>query len=273
MNAAMRRLRRSATFLDHGSNKLRSSGFLTLCGDAMPDPLIIGIDEVGLGPCFGPLVLAAVCNPTGWFLPSITDSKKFTSQKAKRLRDQLAGEIKHACIWEAIFVSSQGINEHGTGVALRWANEHLAKKICERVRAAFPAFDLHVIFDGDEQPPSLPGVKTESIEKADAKIFEVSCASIVAKSLHDQMIRDMVASSEAYSRYDLLNNMGYPTPKHKAALIEHGLTDEHRVKACETLLADKDRDGEASATAGERRSRGTHGTHSPAAHGTLFSHR
>jgi ribonuclease HII len=41
---------------------------------------IAGLDEVGRGPMFGPVVAAAVILPEGWRLRGLTDSKQLTEE-------------------------------------------------------------------------------------------------------------------------------------------------------------------------------------------------
>ena len=42
---------------------------------------IAGLDEVGRGPMFGPVVAAAVILPSGCRLPGLTDSKQLTEKQ------------------------------------------------------------------------------------------------------------------------------------------------------------------------------------------------
>ena len=51
---------------------------------------IAGLDEVGRGPLFGPVVAAAVILPEECSLPGLTDSKKLSEKK----RTQLDVEIR-----------------------------------------------------------------------------------------------------------------------------------------------------------------------------------
>ncbi len=59
---------------------------------------IAGIDEVGRGPLFGPVVAAAVILPQGCRLQDLTDSKKLSEKK----RDELDIQIRAIAIAWAI---------------------------------------------------------------------------------------------------------------------------------------------------------------------------
>ena len=49
--------------------------------------LIAGVDEVGRGPLFGPVVAAAVILPVNFYNEKINDSKKLTEKKREELYD------------------------------------------------------------------------------------------------------------------------------------------------------------------------------------------
>ena len=53
-----------------------------------------------------------------------------------------------------------------------------------------------------------------------------AAASIIAKVHRDEMIRRW---DPVYPQYDLASNKGYRSPKHLAALREHGPTPLHRL--------------------------------------------
>jgi len=59
---------------------------------------IAGLDEVGRGPMFGPVVAAAVIFPKGCRLPGLTDSK----QLSEKMRNEFDGEIRSSAIAWAV---------------------------------------------------------------------------------------------------------------------------------------------------------------------------
>ena len=61
--------------------------------------------------------------------------------------------------------------------------------------------------------------------KADAKIKEVSAASIIAKVARDHYMKDLATN---YPEYGFERHVGYGTAAHKAALEKFGPCPEHR---------------------------------------------
>ena len=65
--------------------------------------LIAGVDEVGRGPLFGPVVAAAVILPVNFYNEKINDSKKLTEKK----REELYDVIKENAISIGVGIISQ----------------------------------------------------------------------------------------------------------------------------------------------------------------------
>lgn len=195
---------------------------------------IIGADECGYGCWAGPICVAAVRAPENWHIPGLNDSKKLSAKKRESLSERL---------WELhrsgdIFISvMQGTNHDidKKGVAV------IQKKLFVEVINDCKADDTTAIVDGTLSLSSLL-VPYQSMVKADAKISAVMAASIVAKVYRDQW---MYRQHELYPEYDFINNVGYRSEKHEAALIKLGSTPLHRmsykVKAYEQYNARKER--------------------------------
>ena len=89
---------------------------------------IAGLDEVGRGPLFGPVVAAAVILPEGCRLQGLTDSKKLSEKK----RNELDIEIRASAVaWAiaAVDVGNHRPHQHPPGLAaeaMRRAVEQLA---------------------------------------------------------------------------------------------------------------------------------------------------
>jgi ribonuclease HII len=215
------------------SQKIKSTWYQALLeSHEMSDgPITIGIDEVGVGSWYGPMVVVGVVNLTGWHMDGIKDSKQIKSEK---VRQALASEIQHNCLWVAAWVHAPLIDKHTTYATLPIANEKIAAQLVETVRKQFvyPRPAMRVVMDGEGPCWSKDDVEYKSIPKADSLVFEVSAASIVAKVLCDNWIHDQCAADESLRRYDLDSNKGYGSPKHIAALKELGLTANHRSTYC-----------------------------------------
>ena len=68
----------------------------------------------------------------------------------------------------------------------------------------------------------------ECVIQGDATYKSIAAASILAKVYHDEYIEELCKENEYLIKYDLLNNMGYGTQKHRHAIKEHGITKYHR---------------------------------------------
>jgi ribonuclease HII len=90
------------------------------------------------------------------------------------------------------------------------------------------------LVDGNRLP-DLPCIGRWII-KGDQFVGAIQAASIIAKVARDA---EMVALDSEYPGYGFAAHKGYPTLKHRAALIELGLTPHHRrtFAPCRTLLA------------------------------------
>ena len=60
------------------------------------------------------------------------------------------------------------------------------------------------------------------------KINERQKAIELAKEQHTENMINLVENNKELEKYDLLNNQGYGTKKHREAIAEHGLTPQHR---------------------------------------------
>ena len=81
-----------------------------------------------------------------------------------------------------------------------------------------------VIVDGLPLPEI--GCPHESLVHGDAKCFAIACASIVAKTVRDRLMRNLAARHPAYG-WD--HNAGYATLQHTTAITQVGITKHHRM--------------------------------------------
>lgn len=171
-----------------------------------------GVDEVGRGPLAGPVTAAAVVlNPQA--IPAgLNDSKKLTAKR----RDALAAEILQladVCIAHA---SVDEIDEHNILRA-----SHIAM---ERAVAGLAQAADHLLIDGNMIPKGLT-IRAEAIVKGDARSLSIAAASIVAKTARDAIMMDL---AQQFPGYGWETNAGYPSKKHKEALVTLGVTPHHR---------------------------------------------
>ncbi len=174
--------------------------------------LTAGMDEVGRGCLAGAVVAAIVILGPDARIDGITDSKKLTPRR----REDLARQIKDRSVAWAIGRAEPGEIDQinilqASLLAMRRAYDALA------VRPEW------VNVDGNRFP-HLP-CNGEAIVGGDLSIPEISAASILAKVSRDA---EMEILDALYPGYGFAVHKGYPTPSHKAKLIELGVTPMHR---------------------------------------------
>jgi ribonuclease HII len=182
---------------------------------------IVGIDEVGLGACAGPLVVCAAVFPFGWSHPEVKDSKKYTGDWAHQKRCKVAKEIiQPACLFRTYeIVPHDDIDALGMGAALEDAMRRAAVS-CTHL---FPGST--VVVDGVNRPLLQRARLTVAIPEGDSLVPAVSAASVLAKSTRDSM---MIMHESIYPGYGFDQHMGYYTEKHAQALRELGPCKIHR---------------------------------------------
>lgn len=173
---------------------------------------IAGVDEVGRGPLAGPVIAAAVVLPSAEAPPGLNDSKKLSAAT----RDRLADWVQAHCDWAIGECSVQEIDDLNIYHAA-----HLA--MCRAVAGLRAAPDLALI-DGNKVPRGL-AVPGQAIVKGDARSLSIAAASVLAKVWRDRIMVDLAQQHPGYG-WDV--NAGYPTPAHKKALLDIGVTPHHR---------------------------------------------
>jgi ribonuclease HII len=169
-----------------------------------------GVDEVGRGPLAGPVVTAAVIllHP----IDGVTDSKKLTPSKRKRLAERIKQEAVCYAYGRVEAHEIDEINIHqATLLAMKRAIEGLSIQ------------PDNVLVDGLYVPQvAMP---CQAIVKGDSLIMEIGAASILAKVLRDE---EMEAMDQLYPGYGFASHKGYPTAQHRAALMTLGACAIHR---------------------------------------------
>jgi len=173
---------------------------------------IAGIDEVGRGPLFGPVVAAAVILPRGCPLPGLDDSKKLTEKK----RNELDREIRlNAVSWAIAAVAAEEIDR----INIRQAS-------LKAMRLAVEQLSLrpdYLLVDGrdtiDWQCPQ------QAVIAGDGTSFSIAAASVLAKVHRDRLLVEL---DSEFPGYGLAQHKGYPCPEHLAALERLGPTPLHR---------------------------------------------
>jgi ribonuclease HII len=182
---------------------------------------IAGVDEVGRGALFGPVVAAAVVLPLGWisrpvrgWLREVDDSKLLAPQKRRELARSLLAEVEAVGVGLA---TSREIDEKN----IYWASfEAMRRAIAD----LSPRPDF-ILLDGFKHRDCAFGCPQLGVSGGDRKSLSVAAASIVAKVVRDEMMRRL---EDFFTGYHLADNKGYGTKDHYQALREKGPTSLHR---------------------------------------------
>ena len=173
---------------------------------------IAGLDEVGRGPLFGPVVAAAVVLASGYRFDGLTDSKKLSEKKRNKLDLEIRANAVAFAIAEVDAETIDRINiRQASLLAMRRAVEQLA------LSPDYLLIDGRdtIAWDGLQQP----------VIHGDATSVSIAAASILAKVYRDKLIVEL---DREYPGYGLAQHKGYPCPSHKEALDRLGPTPLHR---------------------------------------------
>ena len=168
--------------------------------------ILCGIDEAGRGCIAGPLVVVGVVLQNS--IEGLDDSKTLSEKKRELLYNPIIENSKH----KILFYDNNIIDKKGLSFCLGDAIASIKKHF----------EDCHILMDGNSSF-GVDGVET--MIKADAKIPEVSAASILAKVSRD---RFMFSIAKDYKSYSFKKHKGYGTSLHVSEIKEHGYSKLHR---------------------------------------------
>ena len=160
---------------------------------------LAGVDEVGRGSLFGPVVAAAVIlyknDDPRHRIRGLRDSKLLPAER----REELALLIRqHAIAWAVAAVDSARIDQINIYQASRLAMLHAVQQLA-------PAAN-YLLVDAVRLDCELP---QQAIIHGDALSASIAAASILAKVERDRMIS---AWDPVFPMYGLASNKGYCTP-------------------------------------------------------------
>lgn len=173
---------------------------------------VAGVDEVGRGSLFGPVVAAAAILSPDRPVRGLNDSKLLDPER----REVLAGRIRERAVaWAVAAVDAATIDSiniyQASRVAMRLAVSRLT-----------PAPDFLLV---DAMAIDLP-LPQRPLIKGDARCHAIAAASIVAKVHRDACMR---VWDEVFPEYGLASHKGYATPEHCSAIEKYGPTPLHRL--------------------------------------------
>lgn len=180
---------------------------------------VAGADEAGRGSLAGPLVAAGVLIDYERLsmrdrraLGDLDDSKQRTAEQ----REAMYPIVIRAAARVAVTVRCvRGIDSRGLHVT----NLSALARSLERV--AVPG--AVCLTDGFRVPECE--VEHRAVIDGDARSAAIAAASVIAKVTRDRFMHRIAGQ---YPRYSFEGNVGYSTPDHRAAIVEHGPSDLHR---------------------------------------------
>jgi ribonuclease HII len=172
---------------------------------------VAGVDEVGRGCIFGPVVAAAVILSPERPIRGLRDSKMLPPED----REALTAIIKQRAIcWAVGAADTYEIDRINIYQASRVAMKRAVEKLT-------PLPDFLLV---DAIKVDLP-IEQEAMIQGDGRSQCIAAASIVAKTHRDEMMRKW---DEVFPFLGLVRHKGYGTEEHLDAIRQHGPTLLHR---------------------------------------------
>ncbi|MDR1285037.1 MAG: ribonuclease HII [Campylobacteraceae bacterium] len=180
--------------------------------------MLCGIDEAGRGCLAGPLAVAGCVLQN--CIEGVADSKTLTPKK----REAIFRQISEKSLYKIILFSHDEVDEKGLSFCL--------KEAILTIKEYFQ--ECEILMDGNCSF-GIKGIKT--MIKADAKVSEVSAASILAKVTRD---RYMVEMDKLYPQWQFAKHKGYGSALHVEMIKQFGASPiqrkSFRIKALEATL-------------------------------------
>jgi ribonuclease HII len=178
---------------------------------------IAGVDEVGRGCLFGPVVAAAVVLDPAAEADlerlGVTDSKRLTPARRQQLVPHIHDRAAAFSLGLGTVMEIDRLNIlQASLLAMRRAIERLSvePQLC--------------LIDGNQLVPGLK-LPQQTLVKGDQTSVAIAAASILAKVWRDALIERLDAK---YPGYGLKRNKGYGSVAHRQAIATLGPTRWHR---------------------------------------------
>jgi ribonuclease HII len=179
---------------------------------------IAGLDEAGRGALAGPVAVGAVILPNDTTLLSSTlAGARDSKQMPPRQRESLTPRIREVAVeWAVGFAEAHEIDLQGIVRATRLA--------AIRALHQFTIDPQYLLTDFRLELPQLE-IPQKSFVKGDARCLSIACASILAKTERDALMREL---DSQHPGYGLAQHKGYGTQNHRSAMKRLGLSSIHR---------------------------------------------
>lgn len=179
--------------------------------------VVAGVDEVGRGALFGPVVAGAVILSDAASIElaalGVTDSKRLTPARREALVPSIHAQARAYALGLASVHEIDRLNIlQASLLAMRRAISRLSvqPELC--------------LVDGNQRIPHL-AIPQQVVVKGDQTHVAIAAASILAKVWRDRLI---VRLDRRCPGYDLASNKGYGSQRHRAAIGRLGRSPQHR---------------------------------------------
>jgi ribonuclease HII len=191
--------------------------------------LLVATDEAGRGPLAGPVVAGAVALRvesqahlkqviTELRTAGVNDSKKLTPARREALAEMS---------WQNLKISWTQLDAGEIDrINILAASLRAMKIAAEEVVSSAKKLPVIWLIDGNRKPKDANAAwQVHTIVKGDAHSALIGLASVVAKVQRDSIMQKL---HQQYPEYGFDQHAGYPTEKHRQAIIAHGPTPIHR---------------------------------------------
>ena len=172
-----------------------------------------GTNEAGRGCLAGPVTAAAVILPADFDVPLLNDSKKLSEKQRQFLRPIIEDQ---AIAYAVAHCSPKEVD------TINILNASI--KAMHRALEKLDPCPNHILVDGNRFH-SFKKIPHQCIIKGDGKFQNIAAASVLAKTYRDDLMIDLDLK---YPKYNWKNNKGYPTKKHREAILKEGISPQHR---------------------------------------------
>jgi ribonuclease HII len=172
-----------------------------------------GCDEAGRGCLAGPVFAAAVILPNNFSSDILNDSKQLSEKQRYILRELI---LQEATSWAVGICDQYEIDNinilNASILAMHKALSQLSVQ------------PQHILVDGNRFK-SYRNIPHTCFVKGDGRFMSIAAASVLAKTFRDDYMTKIHAR---FPQYGWDRNKGYPTEKHREAIVNYGITDHHR---------------------------------------------
>lgn len=172
-----------------------------------------GCDEAGRGCLAGPVFAAAVILPQNFTSDVLNDSKQLSEKQRYSLREIILNE---ALSWAVGICDQHEIDQ------INILNASILAM--HKALAQLTITPQHIIVDGNRFKP-FGKIPHTCFVKGDSRYLSIAAASVLAKTYRDDYMLKIHAD---FPEYGWDRNKGYPTEKHREAILRFGITEHHR---------------------------------------------